>query len=199
MYNPSNYDPREKDSDILEQMADYPSTFDLAKVSFSYSEREEQNALRHALSIHNSPENQPLYCDLIREMFLPPIPPPEYNFDPAVPLPSILKYDNGIVPRIAQTIYDERRFEDMPILADAYMEAGGTNKHIINHLQGWVPCTCDDGFIGENDKKPTGKNCKVKRCYKCNDPFRICMLGWVKRRIDHCRGCWVLDFLLGKQ
>jgi hypothetical protein len=39
------------------------------------------------------------------------------------------------VAAVAKTIYDERRFEDMPILADALEEAGCTSELILGHCR----------------------------------------------------------------
>lgn len=46
---------------------------------------------------------------------------------------------HSTVLAIAQTIYHERRFDHMPILADALEEAGCTNADIIDHLRGPGP------------------------------------------------------------
>jgi hypothetical protein len=48
-------------------------------------------------------------------------------FDPAWRTPN--------VTAIAQTIYEDRRFEDMPILADALEEAGCTSADILDHCR----------------------------------------------------------------
>ena len=47
-----------------------------------------------------------------------------------------LRWHDGLVRKIAQTIYDERRFEDMPVLADALEEAGCKNEEMLNHCRG---------------------------------------------------------------
>jgi hypothetical protein len=39
------------------------------------------------------------------------------------------------VTALAQSIYDQRRFADMPILADALAEAGCTNADVLNHCR----------------------------------------------------------------
>src|SRR5207245_1142285 len=36
---------------------------------------------------------------------------------------------------LAHTIYEDRRFQDLPILADALEEAGCTNTDILTHLR----------------------------------------------------------------
>jgi len=60
--------------------------------------------------------------------------------NPFHPLPFInlswLAWNGGIIPRLAQVIYDNRRFSDMPVLADALEEAGCTNAAILDHCRG---------------------------------------------------------------
>jgi hypothetical protein len=43
------------------------------------------------------------------------------------------------VKAVAQTIYQERRFTDMPILADALEEAGCVNQDLLDHCRGQGP------------------------------------------------------------
>jgi len=43
------------------------------------------------------------------------------------------------VPRIAQNIYEGRRFEDVPILHDALLDAGCDNLDILDHLRSPSP------------------------------------------------------------
>jgi hypothetical protein len=40
---------------------------------------------------------------------------------------------------LARTAYEERRFEDLPLLADALEEAGCTDEAILSHLRGPGP------------------------------------------------------------
>jgi hypothetical protein len=47
--------------------------------------------------------------------------------------PSLLRWNDRLVVRLAQTIYDERRWSDMPILADALFDAGCDNEEILRH------------------------------------------------------------------
>jgi hypothetical protein len=58
------------------------------------------------------------------------------------------------VPALAQSIYHQRAFDRLPILADALEDAGCDNADILNH---------------------------------CRQPG------------EHVRGCWVVDFLIGKE
>jgi hypothetical protein len=46
-----------------------------------------------------------------------------------------LSWNDGIVPKLAQAIYDDRVFDRLPILADALEEAGCTNADILNHCR----------------------------------------------------------------
>ena len=54
---------------------------------------------------------------------------------------------------LARTIYDERVFERMPILADALMDSGCDSEEIINHCQGPGPhvrgCWVVDLLLGK--------------------------------------------------
>jgi hypothetical protein len=50
-----------------------------------------------------------------------------------------LSWNNGTIPAIARRIYDERRFEDMPILADALEDAGCADAAILDHCRGPGP------------------------------------------------------------
>ena len=54
---------------------------------------------------------------------------------------------------VAQAIYDERRFEDLPILADALEEAGCANANLLAHCRGPGPhvrgCWVVDALLGK--------------------------------------------------
>jgi hypothetical protein len=56
-------------------------------------------------------------------------------FRPAAIDPAWLRVNDQAVQRIAQQIYEERRFADMPILADALEEAGCGEDHILDHCR----------------------------------------------------------------
>jgi hypothetical protein len=49
--------------------------------------------------------------------------------------PAWLTWGRGAVARLAQTIYDERRFGDLPVLADALEEAGCADADILAHCR----------------------------------------------------------------
>jgi hypothetical protein len=56
-------------------------------------------------------------------------------FRPVVIEPARRDANGGTVVKVAQSIYDERRFSDLPILADALEEAGCTDEEIIGHCR----------------------------------------------------------------
>ena len=87
-----------------------------------------------------------------------------------------LTWNNGTVPKLAQVIYAERRFEDMPLLADALEEAGCADEAILAHCRGQDGCPVKSFPPGAFTPDP---------------PLR--------QRTQHVRGCWVLDLLLGKE
>ena len=75
--------------------------------------------IRHALG-----ENP----DLIREVFACPTDPPGLE-------PAWLAWQAGTVPKLATLIYGAKRFDELPVLADALEEAGCTDADIISHLR----------------------------------------------------------------
>lgn len=48
---------------------------------------------------------------------------------------SMLRWRDGTLAKLAQTIYEERRFSDLPILADALEDAGCTDADIFSHCR----------------------------------------------------------------
>lgn len=103
------------------------------------------------------------------------------------------------VTAIARTIYDECRFEDMPILADALEEAGCINEDILRHCRGM--------------EQSPGKWYRCKRCgveYERISKYSSCdsigcdgegaesVTHWISLRGPHVRGCHVIDLLTGK-
>jgi hypothetical protein len=67
-------------------------------------------------------------CDLLRDLFGNP-------FRPAAIEPSWLEWNDRCVTRLARAIYDERKYQEMKILADALEEAGCTNPDILTHCR----------------------------------------------------------------
>jgi hypothetical protein len=70
-------------------------------------------------------QEQAYHCWLIHEIFPNPFRP--MSVDPF--------WQTGTVVPLAQSIYDERAFDRLPILADALEEAGCTNADILNHCR----------------------------------------------------------------
>jgi hypothetical protein len=66
--------------------------------------------------------------------------------------PSALRWNGGTVVQLARRIYEERRFEDLPVLADALEEAGCTDAVLLDHCRagaGHVPgCWAVDLVLG---------------------------------------------------
>ncbi len=67
-------------------------------------------------------------CDLLRDIFGNP-------FQFTTIDHAWLAWRDGTVPKIAQTIYDERRFAELSILADALEEAGCADRDILDHCR----------------------------------------------------------------
>jgi hypothetical protein len=66
---------------------------------------------------------------------------------------SCLGWNGATIPKLAQVIYENYRFTDLPILADALEESGCANGEILGHC---------------------------------------------RQQVEHGRGCWVVDLMLGK-
>jgi hypothetical protein len=49
--------------------------------------------------------------------------------------PYVLAWKGGTIPKLARAIHDERRWEDMVILADALEEAGCNDEELLNHCR----------------------------------------------------------------
>jgi hypothetical protein len=49
---------------------------------------------------------------------------------------AVLAWNGGTVVKVAQSIYDDRAFDRLPVLADALEEAGCTDPRILAHLRG---------------------------------------------------------------
>jgi hypothetical protein len=71
-------------------------------------------------------------ADLVREIFGNP-------FQPAAVEPAWLRWGDGTVGKMAQAIYEEQRFADLPILADALEDAGCACEPIVAHCRAAGP------------------------------------------------------------
>jgi hypothetical protein len=56
-------------------------------------------------------------------------------FRPVTVNPDVLAWNDRLVPRLAQAIYEERRWGDMPILGDALLDAGCDNDEVVAHCR----------------------------------------------------------------
>jgi hypothetical protein len=71
-----------------------------------------------------------LQCKALRDIFGNP-------FRPAPgPDPTWLASNGGTVAVLAQSIYDQRAFDRLPLLADALEEAGCGDLALLEHLRG---------------------------------------------------------------
>lgn len=66
-------------------------------------------------------------CNLLRCVWNP-------HFSEALPKPWLLSNDSA-VKRIAEAIYEEERYEDMPIIGDALEEAGCDHEGMLTHCR----------------------------------------------------------------
>jgi hypothetical protein len=69
-----------------------------------------------------------ILCDLFRNLLGNPFRPVEANA-------GWLAWHDGTIPKLAQVIYGERRFQELPILADALEDAGCANEELLQHCR----------------------------------------------------------------
>jgi hypothetical protein len=70
-----------------------------------------------------------LLADLFRDIVGNP-------FRPITLHPDWLAWDDGIVRRLAEAMYEGRRFQELPVLADALEDAGCDVPEVLDHLRG---------------------------------------------------------------
>ena len=76
-------------------------------------------------------------------------------FRPPAPLdPAALAWHGGAARRLAEVIYEGRRFADLPVLADLLEEVGLTDAALLGHLRGPGPhvlgCWALDTLLGKS-------------------------------------------------
>jgi hypothetical protein len=85
--------------------------------------------------------------DLLREVMGNP-------FRPVVAYPRWLDWERGLVRHLAQTAYDGRAFDRLPILGDALEDAGCDSAELLAHLRGGGPhvpgCWALDALLGKS-------------------------------------------------
>ena len=93
-----------------------------------------------------------------------------------------LTWKDGTIPKMTQVIYDERMWDQMPMLADALEESGCRDEVILRWCRGqewcWL-CTADE--------------LRSSACPECH------CSGWIPRHGPSVRGDWVLDLLTGRE
>jgi hypothetical protein len=68
-------------------------------------------------------------CDVLRDIL-------GDSFRPSPPLPAaVLNWNDSLVVRLARAIYDERRWGDLPLLADALLDAGCEDEGLMAHCR----------------------------------------------------------------
>jgi hypothetical protein len=74
-------------------------------------------------------------------------------FRPVTVPPHVLAWNERLVPRLAQAIYDERRWGDMPLLGDALLDAVCDDEALLAHLRSEGPhvrgCWAVDLILGK--------------------------------------------------
>jgi len=94
----------------------------------SGSEISWQQAVEAAVAVAGDPgQEEKFHCHLLRDI-VGPLP-----FRPVVLDPSLLKWNDRLVVGLAQAIYEERRWGDMPVLADALLDAGCDSEDMLAH------------------------------------------------------------------
>jgi hypothetical protein len=91
-----------------------------------------QKHLPRGIVPHGSPVEDVCQVALLHDLFGNPFRPVSSDF-------AWRSWGGGIVPDLAQTIYDSRCFADLPILSDALEEAGCSNADLLGHLRGGGP------------------------------------------------------------
>jgi hypothetical protein len=86
-------------------------------------------------------------AELLRDIFGNP-------FRPVTTETTWLRWRDQTIPGLARSIYNERCFEDLPILADALEDAGYNNRDILSHCRGPGPhvlgCWVVDLLLGKS-------------------------------------------------
>jgi hypothetical protein len=99
------------------------------------------------LGLFDPPSEAAALCQLLRDIMGNP-------FRPPAPLePAVLALHDHAARRLAGAIYDGRRFEDLPVLADLLEEAGSCDAGLLDHLRGPGPhclgCFALDTVLGK--------------------------------------------------
>jgi hypothetical protein len=87
-------------------------------------------------------------ADLLREIVGNP-------FRPCPPLPAtVLRWQDRLLARLARSTYEERRWGQLPVLADALLDAGCEDDTLIEHCRGGAEhargCWAVDALLGRS-------------------------------------------------
>ena len=131
-----------------------------------------------------------------------------------------LTHADGRVPKLAQVIYDERRWSEMGMLADALEESGCRDEAMLNHCRGLVlsPVEPGDslkivddplrlihfdetGIIAATVVSVKGSEMTVQPSNAAIGDYGVWSTAfkWVSRNAPFVRGDWVIDLLLGRE
>lgn len=108
-----------------------------------------------------------------------------------------LEWNGGAVAHLARLISEERRYDELPVLADALEEAGCDDEYLLAHCR--MPCSKWSRRVPPpyrflsteemplfrdlfDEAEPPGEH--AEPCIEV---------------AEHVRGCWVLDLILGRQ
>ena len=101
-----------------------------------------------ALLARGDPSESLMQCRLLRDIIGNP-----FHLSPPVSF-AVLAWNDGIVRKMAQVVYEERAFDRLPILADALEDAGCTDGEILAHCRGPGPhvrgCWVVDLLLGRS-------------------------------------------------
>lgn len=116
------------------------------------------------------PVERILLVEVVQEIFGNPFRPVTIN-------PAWLTWNDGTVVRIAQSIYDEKAFDRMPILADALTDAGCDNADILNHCRSDSPhvrgCWVVDLLLGKEMTTLTELAAKLSNSGVPNEAYSL--------------------------
>jgi hypothetical protein len=114
----------------------------------AYTTEQDRESLRHALiSVGCVDRDGETRAALLRDIVGNP-------FRPVTAESASLARRNLVAVQLAQTIYEQRTFADVPILADALEEAGCTSADLLSHCRGPGPhvrgCFALDLILGKS-------------------------------------------------
>jgi hypothetical protein len=112
----------------------HPAIFPLTRTAIGLGCARLARAAAGAAAEHHSAawrdrlgEEYAAQCDLLRDVAPNPLRPA------SVVHPAWLAWSDGIIPKLAQAIYEERAFDRLPVLADALEDAGCNDRFLLDH------------------------------------------------------------------